>query len=183
MTDARQFDSSAGPRIASLVPGQSFAGAVFVALDVALKNGNSGAPYLALRLRDCTGTVRAILWGPSATILQELEGAKLVKVRGTVDASARFRGDFKLTHIEAHPEPADGDLTAFLTPLSKDHRAHKSRFFDLIRSVENAHCARCSARFSMGKANCGRVSRPRPPPEPCTTRIAADFWNTAAKSL
>ena len=66
-----------------------------------------------------------------------LGATKLVRVRGVVDNSARFRGDFKLSHIAAHPEPDDGDLTPFLTPLSGDHAAHRGRFLDLIRSVKN----------------------------------------------
>ena len=131
--------SDANRRLVEFAPGDKFEGAVFAALDLSVRVGTSGAPFLQLKLRDCTAVVKAILWSAPADILDQLEGTKLVRVRGIVDASPRFRGDFKLFSIEVHPEPDDGDLTPYLTPLSKDHGAHKSRFFDLIRSVKNPH--------------------------------------------
>ena len=136
-TSAKGTSAKSGPRIAELAPGQSFENAVFAALDVALKTGGSGAPYLQLKLRDCSGLVNAILWSAPPTILETLGTTKLVKVRGIVDAGPRFRGDFKLSQIQAHPEPED--LTPFLTPLPQNHAAHKGRFVDLIRSVKDPH--------------------------------------------
>ena len=129
--------SDAERRLCEFVPGQSFEGAVFAALDLAVKMASSGSPYLQLKLRDRSGQVNAKLWSAPADILQVLGDSKLVRVRGIVDNASRYRGDFKLFSIEPHPEPAD--LTPFLPPLPQDHGAHGGRFFDLIRSVENAH--------------------------------------------
>ena len=122
-------------RLIEFRPGQSFEGAVFAALDLALRKTKDGAPFLQLRLRDCTGHIGAKLWNAAPDILQGLSGARLVRVCGRVDPDPRYHGEFKLTSIRAHPEP--DDLTPFLPPLPQDHQAHKSRFFDLIRSVQN----------------------------------------------
>lgn len=133
MNDASQSDL-AGPRLVELAPGQTFENAVFAALDLSLKMASSGSPYLQLKLRDSTAVVNAKLWSAPDGILEQLKDAKLVRVRGVVDVHPRYRGDLKLFSIEAHAAPAD--LSPFLPPLPQDHVAHKSRFFDLIRSVK-----------------------------------------------
>ena len=129
--------SDAQRRLTDFTPGESFSGAIFAALDLAIKMASSGSPYLQLKLRDCTGVVNAKLWSAPADILQTLAGAQLVSVRGQVDVSPRYRGDFKLFSIEPHPTPAD--LSPFLPPLPEDYQAHAGRFVDLIRSVREPH--------------------------------------------
>ena len=129
--------SDAERRLTSFAPGDSFQGAVFAALDLALKTTNGGAPYLQLKLRDCTGVANAKLWSAPPDILQTLDGAQLVRVRGQVDTHPRYRGDLKLSAIEPHPAPAD--LSPFLPPLPADNAAHAGRFLDLIRSVRDPH--------------------------------------------
>ena len=124
-------------RLASFAPGDTIRDAVFAAFDLSLKTTSGGAPYLQLKLRDCTGVVNARFWSAPPDILQKLDGFALVRVHGTVDNAARYRGDFKLSAVEPHPAPPD--LSPFLAPLPADSAAHIGRFRDLIRGVRDPH--------------------------------------------
>ena len=127
----------ASRRLSSFAPGDAIQGAVFAAFDLSLKTTTQGSPYLQLKLRDCTGVVNAKFWSAPPDVLQKLDGFQLVRVHGTVDNAARYRGDFKLSAVEPHPNPTD--LSPFLAPLPADSAAHIGRFRDLIRGVRDPH--------------------------------------------
>ncbi len=124
-------------RLLEFAPGDPIEGGVFLAVELSLRSTSSGAPYLQLKLRDCTGERVAKLWNAPDNLLESLSGSKVVKVRGFVESGSKYAGNLRLNSIEAHPEPAD--LTPFLPPLPGDHAAHKARFLDLIRAVKNPH--------------------------------------------
>ena len=87
-----------------------------------------------MRLRDSTGTRSAKWFGPPEDILEILGDARLVRVRGQVEANLPYRGDIKLFGVEASAEP--DDLTPFLTPLPEDQKAHKARFGFIDRAKQ-----------------------------------------------
>jgi 3'-5' exoribonuclease len=124
-------------RLIDLKVWQKFDGAVFAVVEKKLRYTANDVPYLQLRLRDNTGICNAKWFGAPEDILQILGNTKLVKVRGQVDGAVAFRGDLKLSLVEACEEP--DDLSPFLTPLPEDHNAHKSRFFDIVRSIRHPH--------------------------------------------
>lgn len=124
-------------RVTDLKIGQKFDGAIFAVVEKKLRYTSNEVPYLQLRLRDNTAVCNAKWFGAPEDILEILSDAKLVRVRGQVDGATAYRGDLKLSLVEACEEP--DDLTPYLTPLPEDHDAHIIRFFDIIRSIRNTH--------------------------------------------
>lgn len=124
-------------RLVEFAPGSSINGAVFAVSDVSVKSTKNGDAYLQLKLRDCTGERAAKMWNAPADILEQLGNAKLIKVRGFVEAPGKFGGEFRLQWLQAFPHP--DDLTPYLPPLPDDHAAHKARFVDIVRAVKNPH--------------------------------------------
>lgn len=122
-------------RIIDFLPGERFENAVFAISDRQLKRTKDGNPFLSLKLRDCTGERNARWFSPPEGILAQLDGARLVRVKGQVqDPHPVFGGTFKLDACEAAPTP--DDLTPYLSPLPSDHAAHRARFLEVVRAVK-----------------------------------------------
>ena len=106
-------------------------------MSVSQKRTKSGNEYLYFRLRDASGETQGKWFSPTLAA-RELENAALVQISGRVDDHESFRGELKIDALVPIFEiPAD--LTPFQTPLPQNHKAHLSRFQDLIRSIQNPH--------------------------------------------
>ena len=80
----------------------------------------TGTPYLALELRDPTGTIPARVFRDADALAGGFERGELVRVRGRVD---RFRDELVLEVIEiarADAADADADPAAFLPSAYRD---------------------------------------------------------------
>lgn len=124
-------------RLCDLRPFQFFQGATFALVEKKMRLKRDGGSYLWLKVRDCTGEVAGKWFSPPADIQSQLKEAQLVRVSGQVDGSDSYRGELKIQALEVAALP--DDLTPFLPPLPRDHRAHLARFGDLVRSVNHPH--------------------------------------------
>ncbi|MGH2989825.1 MAG: 3'-5' exoribonuclease YhaM family protein [Solirubrobacterales bacterium] len=99
------------PAVAELRPGQSFEGR-FACVRKDRLTARNGSPYLALELRDRTGTIPARVFREVDRVGARFEAGDAVGVRGR---AARFRGDL---HAEIDDirrlEPADYEPAEFL---------------------------------------------------------------------
>jgi 3'-5' exoribonuclease len=124
-------------RLIDLQPGDHFENAVFALAGKALRTAKSGRTYLVLKLRDCTGEKDGKWFSPPPEASVALDGARLVRVTGRVDANRSvYHGDLIIEACESAPTPPD--LTPFLPALPADHAAHRARFFDVVRSVRQS---------------------------------------------
>ena len=123
-------------RLIDFQPGERFENAVFAISDRQIKRTAGDTPYLAIKLRDCTGECNARWFSPPLDILAQLEGARLVRVKGRVETPHPvFGGGFKLENCQ--PAETPDDLSPFLPPLPQDHAAHRARFMEVVRAVRS----------------------------------------------
>jgi len=126
----------ASRRLIDFQPGERFENAVFAISDRQMKHANNGTLFLSLTLRDCTGERNARWFSPPADILAQLEGTRLVRVKGRVEIPHPvFGGSFRLESCESIETP--DDLSPYLPPLPADHAAHRARFFEVVRAVKS----------------------------------------------
>jgi 3'-5' exoribonuclease len=112
------LDSSAAPTISVLRPGQDV-DAVFACTRKDRLMTRSGSPYLALELRDRTGTVPARAFQRADALAGRFERGDLVRVRGRVE---RFRDELTLEVSDIARIAADDgiDPARFLPTAYRD---------------------------------------------------------------
>jgi 3'-5' exoribonuclease len=110
-------DAGRGPAIAELRPGMRFEGIYACARKDRLTARN-GSPYLALELRDRTGTIAAKAFRDADRLAGRFERGDAIRVQGKVE---RFRGELnaELANVEAVPE-AEADAFDFLPAAYRD---------------------------------------------------------------
>jgi 3'-5' exoribonuclease len=106
--------------VSALRPGEQVDG-VFACVRKDRLNTRSGAPYLALELRDRTGTIPARVFRDADVLAGRFDRGELVRVRGTVE---RFREELVLEVVDI-ARLADGgagsvDPAAFLPVAYRD---------------------------------------------------------------
>ena len=103
--------------VATLRPGQEVAG-VFACTRKDRLTARTGAPYLAVELRDATGRVAARAFRDADVLAGRFERGDLVRVRGRVE---RFRDELQveLADISRAPE-GEADPSAFLPVAYRD---------------------------------------------------------------
>jgi 3'-5' exoribonuclease len=100
-----------GPAVAELRPGQRFEGRYACARKDRLTARN-GSPYLALELRDRTGTIAARVFKEVDRVAARFERGDAVAVKGKAE---RFRGELNVEIDEIRRlEPAEYDAGEFL---------------------------------------------------------------------
>ena len=106
------------PSVATLRPGQDLTG-VFACSRKDRLVARTGAPYLAVELRDRTGTIAARAFRDADVLAGRFERGDLVRVRGRVE---RFRDELQveLADITKAPESEAGDPAAFLPVAFRD---------------------------------------------------------------
>jgi 3'-5' exoribonuclease len=104
--------------ISALRPGQELTGVFACSRKDRLMTRN-GSPYLAVELRDRSGTVAARAFQNADTLGGQFERGDVVRVRGRVE---RFRDDLviELLEIERVPESAGVDPARFLPTAYRD---------------------------------------------------------------
>jgi 3'-5' exoribonuclease len=103
--------------IAALQPGQQV-DAVFACTRKDRLVTRTGTPYLALDLRDRTGTVAARAFRDADVLAGRFDRGDLVRVRGRVD---RFRDELQIEVARIHRvEPGESDPAAFLPTALRD---------------------------------------------------------------
>src|SRR3712207_4925984 len=105
------------PSIATLRPGQDVTG-VFACTRKDRLVARTGSPYLAVELRDRTGTVAARAFRDADVLAGRFDRGDLVRVRGRVD---RFRDELQveLQDIARAPE-GEADPSTFLPVAYRD---------------------------------------------------------------
>src|SRR3712207_3173391 len=105
------------PSIATLRPGQDLTG-VFACTRKDRLVARTGSPYLAVELRDRTGTIAARAFRDADVLAGRFDRGDLVRVRGRVD---HFRDELQieLTEIARAPE-GEADPAAFLPVAYRD---------------------------------------------------------------
>jgi 3'-5' exoribonuclease len=124
-------------RLIDLKPADHFDGLRLAIVQKQVRRGQTGKPFMYLRLRDSTGICTGRWFQMTDHLAEQLNGTQLVRLRGKVDNSYRWAGDLILESVEPEAEPED--LSPWLPPLPKDHAGHKKRFNDLIFSVTDPH--------------------------------------------
>jgi 3'-5' exoribonuclease len=105
------------PSIATLRPGQELTG-VFACTRKDRLVARTGAPYLAVELRDHTGAVPARAFRDADVLAGRFDRGDLVRVRGRV---ATFRDEVQVELEEiARAEPGEDDPAAFLPVAYRD---------------------------------------------------------------
>ncbi len=123
-------------KLIDLTPGFRFTDLICAISDRQQRTASNGNVFLSCRLRDSSGERKAIWFSPSAEALELLDGARLVRVKGFVEAqNPAFIGDIKIE--DCRPEAEPEDLSPYLPPLPNDHAAQRARFFEVVRAVSN----------------------------------------------
>jgi 3'-5' exoribonuclease len=123
-----------GPAIAELRPGQRFEGVYACARKDRLTARN-GSAYLALELRDRTGTIAARVFREADRIAGRFERGDAIRVRGKVE---RFRGQLsaEIEDLEAVAE-GDADPGQFLPAAYRDREELEGFLEHLTREVHD----------------------------------------------
>ena len=148
--------------VAELRAGEELAG-VFACVRKDRLNARTGSAYLALELRDATGSVPARVFRNPDYQAARFERGDLVHVAGRVE---RFRGDLQAELSEVRrAEPGEADPTDFLPVAYRDldeldgfleHIAEEVHDADLSRLLE-AFIGDVAFRAELRRAPCSRA--------------------------
>jgi 3'-5' exoribonuclease len=130
--------------VADLVPGREVEG-VYACVRKDRLTARTGSPYLALELRDRTGSVPARVFRDADFVAGQFERGDLVRVTGRVE---RFRDELQLD-VKAirKAQPGDADPAEFLPVAYRDLEELDGFFEHLAREVHDADYARLLASF------------------------------------
>jgi 3'-5' exoribonuclease len=123
------------PRVADLTPGHRFGGE-YACVRKDRLSARNGAPYLALELRDRTGTIQARVFREPDRIGSRFERGDAVAVRGRIEL---FRGELvaELDDVRAL-EPGSYDPARFLPAAYRSIEELEGFFEHLVREVHDA---------------------------------------------
>ncbi|MFN2612864.1 MAG: 3'-5' exoribonuclease YhaM family protein [Solirubrobacterales bacterium] len=152
-----------GPAIAELRPGQRFEGTYACARKDRLTARN-GSPYLALELRDRTGTIVAKAFREVDRIAGRFERGEAIRVRGKVE---RFRGELsaELADVQA-VDLAEAEATDFLPAAYRDREELEGFLEHLTREVHDEPLRAVVVKLLFGGGEVAREFRRAP----CTRR-------------
>ena len=130
--------------VADLIPGREVEG-VYACVRKDRLTARTGSPYLALELRDRTGSVPARVFRDADFLASQFERGDLVWVAGRVE---RFRDELQLD-VKAIRKagPEDGDPAEFLPVAYRDLDELDGFFEHLAREVHDADYARLLSAF------------------------------------
>jgi 3'-5' exoribonuclease len=135
--------------VADLIPGREVEG-VYACVRKDRLTARTGAPYLALELRDRTGSLPARVFRDADFLAGQFERGDLVWVAGRVE---RFRDQLQL-EVKAIRKAAEGDAdpAEFLPVAYRDLDELDGFFEHLAREVHDADYARLLASFTEDAA-------------------------------
>jgi 3'-5' exoribonuclease len=122
-----------GPAIAELRPGQSFEGVYACARKDRL-TARTGSAYLALELRDRSGTITARVFKEADRVAGRFERGDAIRVRGKVE---RFRGQLSAEIEDLHAVEGDADPGQFLPAAYRDREELEGFLEHLTREVHD----------------------------------------------
>jgi 3'-5' exoribonuclease len=130
--------------VADLKPGREVEG-VYACIRKDRLTARTGSPYLALELRDSSGSLPARVFRDADFLAGQFERGDLVRVSGRVE---RFRDELQLD-VQTIRKAADGDAdpAAFLPVAYRDLEALDGFFEHLAREVHDRDYARLLAAF------------------------------------
>jgi 3'-5' exoribonuclease len=130
--------------VADLIPGREVEG-VYACVRKDRLTARTGSPYLALELRDRTGSVPARVFKDADFLAGQFERGDLVRVEARVE---RFRDELQLDVRDIRKaEPDDADPAEFLPVAYRDLEELDGFFEHLAREVHDADYARLLASF------------------------------------
>src|SRR5204862_7280082 len=130
--------------VADLVPGRDVEG-VFACVRKDRLTARTGSPYLALELRDRTGSLPARVFRDADFLAGQFERGDLVWVTGRVE---RFRDELQLdVRTIRKAAPGDADPAAFLPVAYRDLDELDGFFEHLAREVHDHDYARLLEAF------------------------------------
>jgi 3'-5' exoribonuclease len=148
--------------VADLKPGRNVEG-VFACVRKDRLTARTGSPYLALELRDRSGSLAARVFRDADFLAGQFERGDLVRVAGRVE---RFRDELQLD-VQAirKADPADADPAEFLPVAYRDLEELDGFFEHLSREVHDRDYARLLQSFvdddafraSFRRAPCSRA--------------------------
>jgi 3'-5' exoribonuclease len=137
-------DTTAAPAIATLRAGDEVAG-VYACTRKDRLLARSGAPYLALELRDRTGALPARVFRDADVAAARFERGDLVRIAGRVE---RFRDELQLDlRSIARAAPGEADPAAFLPTAYRDLDELDGFLEHLAREVHDPGYAALLARL------------------------------------
>ena len=138
MEAARQLTPApapAGPTVAELTPGRRFRGR-YAVVRKDRQTARNGAPYLALELRDPSGTIPARIFREVDRIGARFERGDAVEVRGRAE---RFRGRLSAELEDVRKlDPGEVDPSEFLPSAYRDREELEGFLEHLTREVHDA---------------------------------------------
>lgn len=139
--------SESSPTVAELVPGRVFSGR-FACARKDRQTAKNGSAYLALELRDRTGSITARVFREADRIGLGFERGDVVEVRGRVE---QFRGNLS-AELEAvrRVDPERIDLAAFLPASYRDREELEGFLEHLAREVHHGGYRAVVARLLFG---------------------------------
>jgi 3'-5' exoribonuclease len=153
-------DETASGTVSALRPGDEV-GAVFACTRKDRLSARTGTPYLALELRDRTGTIPARVFRDADVQAGRFERGDLVSVKGRVE---RFRDEL-VVEVTDIARTADADPGAFLPSAYRDldeldgflehlaREVHDARFAEFLEAL----LADSSLRSAWRRAPCTRA--------------------------
>jgi 3'-5' exoribonuclease len=130
--------------VANLKPGREVEG-IYACVRKDRLTARTGSPYLALELRDRSGSLPARVFRDADFLAGQFERGDLVSVTGRVE---RFRDQLQLdVHTIRKAEPGDADPAAFLPVAYRDLEELDGFFEHLAREVHDRDYARLLESF------------------------------------
>ncbi|MDX6652518.1 MAG: 3-5 exoribonuclease [Solirubrobacterales bacterium] len=126
--------AGAGPTIAELRPGQRFEGR-FACARKDRMSARNGASYLALELRDRSGTITARAFREADRLAARFERGDAVEVRGRAE---RYRGELQVEVDDVRKlEPGEFEPGQFLPSAYRDREELEGFFEHLAREIHD----------------------------------------------
>ena len=119
------------PLLAQLREGDTFRNGIYRLSNVLLRTGKSGQ-FVTCQIGDASGTRQAKAWKVSPEEFEALKDAPYIKASGRVDG-APYAGQIILDLYAALSGVDNAER--FEMPLPGEHRAHQTRFWELVASV------------------------------------------------
>jgi 3'-5' exoribonuclease len=167
-----------GPTVAELTPGRSFRGRYAVARKDR-QTARNGAPYLALELRDRSGTITARVFREVDRIGARFERGDAVEVHGRAE---RFRGQLSAELEDVRRlDPAEVDAAQFLPAAYRDREELEGFLEHLTREVHDPGL-RATVEAVLFAGRWRTSSAGRPAPAAATTPTSAACSSTRSRS-
>ncbi len=141
---------------AELKPGEGVED-VFALSEKSLGKKRDGSSYLALTLKDRTGSIKAVMWENAERAAGEIRVGGLVRIKGAV---SEYQGQLQVVVKEADPFlEEDIDPEGFIPKSTRNIESMFARLIRVSESLEDAHLKQLIALFFSDEALMARFKR------------------------